>query len=82
MIALIREKPEKSARLPRIRSMFASRACRQSIMFGKALNYQEMKRVIKHMEETESPWQCPHGRPTIRHLFDLFYFTNKLNQQM
>lgn len=51
--------------------MFASRACRKSVMIGTALNHNEMKRLIDHMGEIEQPWNCPHGRPTIRHLINL-----------
>ncbi|XP_065190185.1 mismatch repair endonuclease PMS2-like [Sycon ciliatum] len=55
----------------RLRAMFASRACRSSIMIGRALNGAEMTRVLRHMSEMDQPWNCPHGRPTMRHLFDL-----------
>lgn len=44
------------------------RACRSSIMVGKALTETGMQRVVRHMGEIERPWNCPHGRPTMRHL--------------
>jgi DNA mismatch repair protein PMS2 len=28
-------------------------------------------KVLSHLAELESPWNCPHGRPTMRHLMDL-----------
>ena len=28
----------------------------------------EMRRLVDHMGQIEQPWNCPHGRPTIRHL--------------
>ena len=59
------------ARLPKAIAMFASRACRGSIMIGKALSSGEMDRVVKHLGEIEQPWNCPHGRPTMRHAADL-----------
>jgi hypothetical protein len=40
-------------------------------MIGKALDKKEMKRVLHNMVELDSPWNCPHGRPTMRHLFDM-----------
>ena len=55
----------------RVRKMFASRACRMSIMVGTALNQAQMKKVVCHMGEIEHPWNCPHGRPTMRHLINL-----------
>ncbi|QCE06573.1 DNA mismatch repair protein PMS2 [Vigna unguiculata] len=55
----------------RVRSMLASRACRSSIMVGDALGRNEMRKILDHMAELKSPWNCPHGRPTMRHLVDL-----------
>ncbi|ELT88556.1 hypothetical protein CAPTEDRAFT_218769 [Capitella teleta] len=55
----------------RVRQMLASRACRKSIMIGTALNQPEMNKLLRHMSEIEHPWNCPHGRPTMRHLINL-----------
>ncbi|KAK7392328.1 hypothetical protein VNO78_20762 [Psophocarpus tetragonolobus] len=55
----------------RVRAMLASRACRSSIMIGDALGKNEMQKILDHMAELKSPWNCPHGRPTMRHLVDL-----------
>ncbi|KAK4999732.1 ATP-binding mismatch repair protein [Elasticomyces elasticus] len=55
----------------KIRRMLAMRACRSSIMVGKALSQARMERVLRHMGEMEKPWNCPHGRPTMRHLVAL-----------
>jgi DNA mismatch repair protein PMS2 len=30
-----------------------------------------MERVLRHLSELKAPWNCPHGRPTMRHLADL-----------
>lgn len=56
------------ARLPKAVAMFASRSCRHSIMIGKALNKTQMSTVCRKMLEVEQPWNCPHGRPTMRHV--------------
>ncbi|KWU43745.1 hypothetical protein RHOSPDRAFT_13742, partial [Rhodotorula sp. JG-1b] len=48
------------------RRMFASRACRKSVMIGKALNHKQMTTILQHMGGMEQPWACPHGRPTMR----------------
>ncbi|CAI8603789.1 unnamed protein product [Vicia faba] len=56
---------------PRVRAMLASRACRSSIMIGDALGRNEMQKILEHLAELKSPWNCPHGRPTMRHLVDL-----------
>lgn len=63
--------PGEVVRPSAVRTMFASRACRSAVMIGTALNHSEMKKVLSHMAEIEQPWNCPHGRPVMRHLLDL-----------
>ncbi|GMH47494.1 hypothetical protein TrRE_jg9040 [Triparma retinervis] len=58
-------------RLPKAVAMFASRACRHSIMIGTALSEKQMGDVVVGMEKVEQPWNCPHGRPTMRHVSEL-----------
>ncbi|KAK2067783.1 hypothetical protein P8C59_001492 [Phyllachora maydis] len=55
----------------KVRKMFAMRACRSSIMIGTALTQRQMRKAVRHMGEMEKPWNCPHGRPTMRHLCGL-----------
>jgi DNA mismatch repair ATPase MutL len=68
----VRTKPDSSdkiiARLPKAIAMFASRACRSSIMIGTALSQKEMDRIVRRLADVEHPWNCPHGRPTMRHV--------------
>jgi hypothetical protein len=52
----------------RLRAMLASRACRSSIMIGTALDQGQMGRVLARLAGLDAPWNCPHGRPTMRHL--------------
>ena len=62
------EEPKVALRPSRVRAMFASRACRSAVMIGDALSGGDMARLVAHMADIEQPWNCPHGRPTIRHL--------------
>jgi DNA mismatch repair protein PMS2 len=55
----------------KVRKLLASRACRSSIMIGKTLRGSQMEKVVRHMGEMDKPWSCPHGRPTMRHLYGL-----------
>ncbi|KAJ5716055.1 hypothetical protein N7493_007966 [Penicillium malachiteum] len=55
----------------KVRKMFAIRACRSSIMIGKTLTLRQMQRVVRNMGTIDKPWNCPHGRPTMRHLMGL-----------
>ncbi|XP_058810280.1 mismatch repair endonuclease PMS2 isoform X2 [Phymastichus coffea] len=52
----------------RVQQMLASRACRGAVMIGKALNLNDMNRLLMQMGQMKNPWNCPHGRPTLRHL--------------
>lgn len=62
------------------------RACRGAVMIGDALKPSTMQRVhplcghpapdsalqiLYKMSLLDCPWNCPHGRPTMRHLFVL-----------
>ncbi|KAL9184759.1 hypothetical protein ACHAXT_012729 [Thalassiosira profunda] len=58
-------------RLPKAIGMFASRACRSSIMIGTALSDKEQANVLAKLEKTEVPWNCAHGRPTMSHVRSL-----------
>ncbi|AMD22840.1 HHR071Cp [Eremothecium sinecaudum] len=60
-----------SIKCSKIRAMFAMRACRMSIMIGKPLSLKTMTSVVRNLGELEKPWNCPHGRPTLRHLMEL-----------
>lgn len=55
----------------RVRKMFAMRACRSSVMIGKSLAKPQMAKLVRNMGTIEKPWNCPHGRPTMRHLCGL-----------
>ncbi|XP_071265744.1 mismatch repair endonuclease PMS2-like isoform X2 [Salvelinus alpinus] len=71
LIFMLSDSPGVMCRPSRVRQMFASRACRKSVMIGTALSTSEMKKLVVHMGEIEQPWNCPHGRPTMRHLVNL-----------
>lgn len=84
LIVLLSEAPTSSStatngsrsdvRVPRpskVRKMFAMRACRSSIMIGKTLTVRQMEKVVWNMGTIDKPWNCPHGRPTMRHLMSL-----------
>lgn len=73
LIHLLSEEGSSSSgkRIPRptkVQKMLAMRACRSSIMVGKTLTTKQMTQVARNMGEMEKPWNCPHGRPTMRHL--------------
>ncbi|KAH7371136.1 DNA mismatch repair protein-like protein pms1 [Pyrenochaeta sp. MPI-SDFR-AT-0127] len=79
LLALILDNPPSSSmststHIPRpskVRKLLASRACRSSVMIGKTLQHARMREIVRHMGSMDKPWSCPHGRPTMRHLYGL-----------
>ncbi|KAL8726463.1 MAG: hypothetical protein Q9166_006694 [cf. Caloplaca sp. 2 TL-2023] len=55
----------------KVRRIFAMRACRSSVMIGKSLQKRQMEKLVRHMGKIDKPWNCPHGRPTMRHVIGL-----------
>ena len=50
----------------RLQRFFASKACRSAVMIGDSLTRPKMKSIVDQMGNLIQPWNCPHGRPTIR----------------
>ncbi|KAF9788005.1 hypothetical protein BJ322DRAFT_1002088 [Thelephora terrestris] len=72
ILSLMHDRPAgQMVRCSKVRAMFASRACRKSVMIGDSLNRQQMIKILQNMSTIEQPWNCPHGRPTMRHLCDI-----------
>ncbi|ETS83768.1 hypothetical protein PFICI_05644 [Pestalotiopsis fici W106-1] len=65
----------------KVRKMFAMRACRSSVMIGKSLSNKQMEKLVRHMGELDKPWNCPHGRPTMRHLCGLGAWNDSVWQE-
>ncbi|KAI5466547.1 hypothetical protein BGZ63DRAFT_368840 [Mariannaea sp. PMI_226] len=80
LISLLGEESSESRHIPRpskVRKMFAMRACRSSVMIGKPLTQGQMEVLVRHMGNLNKPWNCPHGRPTMRHLCKLQSWDSK-----
>lgn len=45
-----------------------SLACHGAIRAGQQLSSEEMRELVKQLEQTKQPRTCPHGRPTMIHL--------------
>ncbi|SCL99592.1 DNA mismatch repair protein PMS1, putative [Plasmodium chabaudi adami] len=50
--------------------ILASKACRNAVMVGKSLNISEMITIKKKLSVLQNPWNCPHGRPTIKYVIN------------
>ncbi|KIJ49649.1 hypothetical protein M422DRAFT_161270 [Sphaerobolus stellatus SS14] len=72
LLHLMQDRPSgQMVRCSKARAMFAMRACRKSVMIGMPLSHGQMSSVVRHMGTIDQPWNCPHGRPTMRHLISL-----------
>jgi DNA mismatch repair protein MutL len=58
----------KATRGPWEERIAESLACHVAVRAGQQLSGDEMKGLIKQLEETKQPRTCPHGRPTMIHL--------------
>lgn len=43
-------------------------ACHGAVQAGQTLSMQQMRDLVRQLEETKLPRTCPHGRPTILHV--------------
>lgn len=55
-VLTFQESPSEYCRPSRVRAMFASRACRKSVMIGTALGKADMRKLVDHMAEIDKPW--------------------------
>ena len=46
----------------------ATLACHAAVRAGQSLALEEMRELVRRLEQTEAPHTCPHGRPTTVHL--------------
>lgn len=58
----------RETRPNKLYNMAASYACKAAIKSGDPLEAAEMQNLVDQLFQTESPYACPHGRPTIINL--------------
>ncbi|BAM41097.1 DNA mismatch repair protein [Theileria orientalis strain Shintoku] len=61
-------------------NILASRACKSSIRLGDPLSNVQMKTVIRNLSLLIHPWNCPHGRPSIKCLISHNQLDSLLNR--
>ena len=65
-LVLIGDNRNKIPFCKRMKAVFASKACRTAVMIGDPLTQKDMESIVRSMANVKQPWNCPHGRPTIR----------------
>ena len=66
--ALLDNLASKESSNPWEEKIAQSLACHGAIRAGQQLSNEEMRELIKQLEQTKQPRACPHGRPTMIHL--------------
>ncbi len=51
--------------IPSFYNSAASKACRSAVMIGDELIKNKMVEIVHRMSDLKSPWNCPHGRPSL-----------------
>lgn len=65
ILALMRDVPQSDhPRSQNSKSRMMYIACHSSVRVGDTLSMTMMKKILNQMAESDSPWNCPHGRPT------------------
>lgn len=62
---------DKSSLESQEESIAISLACHGAVRAGQVLSQEEMRGLIRQLEQTNLPRTCPHGRPTMIHLSSL-----------
>ncbi|XP_013172344.1 PREDICTED: mismatch repair endonuclease pms1 isoform X2 [Papilio xuthus] len=65
LLFMLRENDSEYCRPSRVRAMFASRACRKSVMIGTALSKADMKVLVDHMADIDKPWPVYYCFPEL-----------------
>jgi DNA mismatch repair ATPase MutL len=64
LLGLVRDVPNSPVMTAGARSRLAYHACHASVRAGDSLGDRQMRALLSRMAHSDSPWNCPHGRPT------------------
>jgi len=68
LLDYFRERGQELAQADFEHQLYASIACRNAVKAGEKLSKSSMDALLESLAQTENPFTCPHGRPTIIHL--------------
>ncbi|MDO8510610.1 MAG: DNA mismatch repair endonuclease MutL [Nanoarchaeota archaeon] len=55
----------KKSILEKKEEILTSMACRAAVMAGDAVSIPQMEKILRELNQTQLPYTCPHGRPTL-----------------
>jgi len=59
------EQKKELHRIKKFTDMCAMKACKTAVTVGLALSKRDMIQLVSQLAYLQSPWNCPHGRPTV-----------------
>jgi len=65
VIEILDSLSEEGDRGKREERIAISLACHSAVRAGQVLSPEEMRQLVRELEQTDSPHTCPHGRPTM-----------------
>jgi DNA mismatch repair protein MutL len=65
---ILDELAEESTEETREEKALITVVCHSAVRAGQTLSMEEMRDLVRQLEETSLPHTCPHGRPTMIHL--------------
>jgi DNA mismatch repair protein MutL len=68
MAEILDELAEEGTGETRDEKALISVVCHSAVRAGQTLSIEEMRDLVRQLEETSLPHTCPHGRPTMIHL--------------
>lgn len=68
MAEILDELAEEGSGETREEKALVTVVCHSAVRAGQTLSTEEMRDLVRQLEETELPHTCPHGRPTMVHL--------------
>jgi len=67
-VGMVREALDSLSGGDWVEGLTISMACHSAVRAGQTLTYDEMRELIRRLEQVANPHTCPHGRPTMIHL--------------
>jgi DNA mismatch repair protein MutL len=68
VVEILDELAEEGTGETREEKALISVVCHSAVRAGQTLSMEEMRDLVRQLEETSLPHTCPHGRPTMIHL--------------
>jgi DNA mismatch repair protein MutL len=68
VVEILDELAEEGSGEAREEKALISVVCHSAVRAGQTLSMEEMRDLVRQLEETSLPHTCPHGRPTMIHL--------------